>query len=249
MAYGDFARFYDSLTENIDYNFTAAYYSELLKKYGGERDSAELLDLGCGSGNLSVPLLNLGYHVTGCDLSEDMLSMAEQKSTEITWLKLDMTELPFNGDFDFVICALDSINHLEDRESVRAAFKGVYAALKHGGIFAADMNTVYKHEKILGNNAYTFDCEGLYCGWQNEYREDDPLHSVDMFLDFFSEEKDGSYTRYQELVTEIALPIEEISGMLRECGFEICEISEYQTGSVPENMEDVEKFMFAARKP
>lgn len=249
MSYGDFARFYDCLTENIDYDFLADYYSGLLKKYGGEGNRTELLDLACGSGNLSIPLMDLGYNVTGCDLSEDMLVMAKQKTSEIMWLNLDMTGLPFSEEFDFAVCALDSINHLEDREAVKSAFKGVFAALKRGGIFAADMNTVYKHEKILGNNAYTFDYEGLYCGWQNEYREDDPLHRVDMFLDFFSEETDGGYTRYQELITEIALPIDEIREMLEDCGFEICEISEYQTGNIPDNMESVEKFTFAVRKP
>ena len=249
MSYGDFARFYDLLTENVDYDFLAEYYLGLLKKYGNFGNGEKrLLDLACGSGSLSLPLMSSGCKVTGGDLSEDMLIMARQKSSDITWLKLDMTDLPFENEFDFVICGLDSINHLEDRTAIVAAFKGVYKALKPGGIFAADMNTVYKHEHILGNNAYTFDYEGLYCGWQNEYSEDDPLHKVDMFLDFFSEESDGKYKRYQEFITEIALPVCEVRKMLEKCGFEICEISEYMTGS-RENLEQAEKFTFTVRKP
>lgn len=174
--------------------------------------------------------------------------MARQKNSDIIWLKLDMTALPFENEFDFVICGLDSINHLEDKAEIEAAFNGIYKSLKPGGIFAADMNTVYKHEQILGNNAYTFDYEGLYCGWQNEYAQDDPLHRTDIFLDFFSEESDGRYKRFREFITEIALPIREVEEMLKNSGFEICEISEYPTGS-KKNLEDNEKFTFAVRKP
>lgn len=249
MSYVDFARFYDRLTENIDYELLAKYYSDLLEKYGGKIGHAKLLDLACGSGNLSVPLKKLGYDVTGGDLSEDMLVMARQKAPEVTWLRLDMTDLAFDGEFDFVVCALDSINHLEDEKSIKAAFNEVYSSLKPGGVFAADMNTVYKHKRILGNNAYTFDYDGLYCGWQNEYQENDPLNRVDMFLDFFAEEEDGRYIRYEDFVTEIALPAENIGKMLTDCGFEICEISEYQTGNNLEQTENAEKFTFAAKKP
>lgn len=247
MGYEDFARFYDLLTENIDYVFLAEYYSGILEKYGGKK-TGSLLDIACGSGNLSIPLAKLGYRVTGCDLSEDMLAMAKQKCENIPWLKLDMTDMPFMDEFDFAVCALDSVNHLEDEKAVEAAFKSVYAALKPGGVFAADMNTIYKHREILGNNAYTFDYEGLYCGWQNEYGENDPLHRVDMFLDFFSEKSGGSYARYQEQITEIALPVSEVESLLKNTGFEICGIGEYLTGN-KERLENAEKFTFAVRKP
>lgn len=249
MSYCDFAYFYDLLTENIDYNYLAKYYSGILKKYGGKKDGGELLDLACGSGNLSLPLKNLGYKVTGGDLSLEMLTAAAGKSTEIQWLSLDMTNLSFENQFDFVICGLDSLNHLQSREQIEAAFKGVCNALRTGGVFAADMNTVYKNVNVLGNNAFTFDYDGLYCGWQNELDDADPLHRVDMFLDFFSENEDGSYTRYEDSLSEIALPVDEIEEMLEKCGFEVCEISEYQTGKSLSQNENAEKFTFAARKP
>lgn len=249
MSYGDFAYFYDLLTENIDYNCLAEYYGGIFEKYGEKKGGGELLDLACGSGSLSLPLKDMGYKVTGCDLSPEMLTAAAEKTTEIQWLCLDMTELPFENRFDFVVCGLDSLNHLKSVEQIKAAFKGIYNALKSGGVFAADMNTVYKHVNVLGNNAFTFDYEGLYCGWQNELDENDPLHRVDMFLDFFSENKDGSYTRYEDSLSEIALPAPEIEEMLVKCGFEVCEISEYMTGKALSQAENAEKFTFAVRKP
>ena len=143
---------------------------------------------------------------------------------------------------------MDSLNHLESREEIFETFKGIFAALKPGGVFAADMNTIYKHTRVLENNAFTFDYEGLYCGWQNELDEKDPLYRVDMYLDFFCENKDGSYTRFSDSLSEIAISADDTVKMLEECGFEVCEISEYPTGVKLSEAPAAEKYIFAARK-
>lgn len=246
MSYGEFAEFYDRLTENIDYNFLARYYCDIFKKYGN--GGRELLDLACGSGSLSVPLRSLGFNVTGCDLSEEMLTAAAGKSSEIEWLKLDMTNLPFEESFDFIVCSLDSLNHLNSAQEIQSAFGNAFSSLKQGGVFAADMNTVYKHLNVLGNNAFTFDYEGLYCGWQNELETAEPPYRVDMYLDFFSENKDGSYSRYSDLVTEIALSEKEVEEMLNNSGFKLCGMWEYPTDKSLSKATNPEKFTFAAVK-
>ena len=244
MSYADFALFYDRLTENIDYEALAEMYAGLLYRCGAK--SGELLDLACGTGSLSVPLSNRGFTVTAADISQEMLTAASAKSAEIHWLCCDMTELPFSGRFNAVICALDSLNHLPDLPAIQQTFDGIYRSLKAGGVFAADLNTPYKHREVLGNNAYTFDYDGLYCGWQNELDGTDPLNRVDMFLDFFEENGDGSYTRYSDSVSEIAPEPERIAQMLEKSGFKSIEISEYITG---ERLTDTsEKFTVTARK-
>ena len=240
MSYADFALFYDRLTENIDYEALADMYAGLLCGKG------DVLDLACGTGSLSVPLVERGFNVTAADISQDMLTVAAAKSSEVRWLCLDMTELPFEEQFDGVICALDSINHLPHLQAIQQCFNGVYRSLKENGVFAADLNTPYKHREVLGNNAYTFDYDGLYCGWQNELDENDPLCRVDMYLDFFGENEDGGYTRYSDNVSEIAPSPEHIAEMLRSSGFKSVEISEYITG---EKLSDTsEKFTVIAKK-
>ena len=240
MSYADFALFYDRLTENIDYEALADMYAGLLCGKG------DVLDLACGTGSLSVPLAERGFNVTAADISQDMLTVAAAKSSEVSWLCLDMTELPFEEQFDGVICALDSINHLPDLQAIQQTFDGVYRSLKENGVFAADLNTPYKHREVLGNNAYTFDYDGLYCGWQNELDENDPLCRVDMYLDFFEENEDGDYTRYSDNVSEIAPSPEQIAEMLISSGFKSVEISEYITGK---RLTDTsEKFTVIAKK-
>lgn len=244
MSYADFALFYDRLTQNIDYEALAEMYAGLLCRYGAR--SGELLDLACGTGSLSLPLAKRGYTVTAADISQEMLTAAAAKSAEIRWLCCDMTSLPFNGQFDAVICALDSLNHLPNLNAIQQCFKVVHRSLRAGGVFAADLNTPYKHREVLGNNAYTFDYEGLYCGWQNELDENDPLCRVDMFLDFFAENEDGSYTRCSDSLSEIAPCPEQIAEMLEKSGFDDIAVSEYITG---EKLSDTsEKFIVIARK-
>lgn len=245
MSYGDFAQFYDLLTENIDYYKLFTPYLNALydrKIFEGSR----LLDLACGSGNLTVLLERRGYIITGADLSEEMLTAAAAKSQDIRWLRLDMTSLPFDSEFDAVTCCLDSINHLEDLEAIQKTFDGVYRSLKKGGVFAADLNTPYKHLKVLADNAFTFDYEGLFCSWQNELDKSSPLYKVDMFLDFFKENKDGSYTRYTDSLSEIAPDPQTVVEMLEKSGFTVQEVSEFPTTRTlrPKS----EKYMVIAQK-
>ncbi len=247
MSYKDFAEYYDILTDNVDYNDIAFYYSDILKKYGVNK--GRLLDLGCGTGNLTVRLERLGFSdITGCDFSENMLDIAKKKSETIKWLCADMRELPFNSEFDAVIATLDSINHLKDMKAVEQAFDSIYKSLKNGGVFAADLNTPYKHQNILADNVFTFDYEdeGLYCVWENEQAQDDPHNRIDMFLEFFELLEDGNYKRTSDSLSEIAIFPEKIKGMLIRSGFEVLECSEYLTGEELE--ETSEKFTIIAKK-
>ena len=42
-------------------------------------------DLACGTGNITIPLAKRGYDMTGVDISEDMLNIAREKPTDLTY--------------------------------------------------------------------------------------------------------------------------------------------------------------------
>lgn len=249
-GYGVFARFYDELTQNVDYCQIADYYLHLLESFGA--CDGELLDLACGTGSLTEKLSDKSeFSLTATDLSADMLSIASAKIgfNNVRFLQSDMRKLRFNSEFDAIICGLDSLNHLANLNEIEKTFQSVKKSLKVGGLFAFDMNSVKKHREILGDNTFIYDAEGVFCTWQNEYSSEN--EKVQINLDFFVPEstsigKNYIYKRYQESFCETAYPIDKIEEMLIANGFELLCTNDYLTTKKAD--ESVEKFTIVARK-
>ena len=77
-SYSFFAKYYDELTQNVEYSRRADYFSALLLSCGIE--SGTVLDLACGTGSLTVELAKRGYDMIGVDASGDMLCRAQNKA-------------------------------------------------------------------------------------------------------------------------------------------------------------------------
>ncbi len=226
--YNAFAEVYDRLTDNIEYQKRAEYIRTLLNRNGVDQN-AILLDLACGTGSLTVELAKYGYDMIGVDMSPMMLSQAQDKMYEnelsMLFLCQDMTQLDLFGTIDAAVCTLDSLNHLSAPEDIRKTIEKVGLFMNHGGIFIFDMNTIYKHREILANNTFIYDCDDVYCVWQNQLSDDD---SVEISLDIF-EHDDGAYFRSSECFKEIACPVDDIKKWLNEADFEILEIYDEMT--------------------
>lgn len=245
MSYDIFSRFYDRLTDNVEYERRADYFCSLLS--AGGKKKGILLDLGCGTGGISIEAAKKGYDVIGVDLSVGMLNEARQKAMQadvpLLLLNQSMDEIDLYGTVDFALCVLDGINHLDNAETVKRTFERVSLFMNPDGIFAFDVNTPYKHKEILGDNAFVYDLDDLYCVWQNSYNEANG--SVDISLDFF-EEEDGAYYRSTEYITERSYPLEDISKWLEEAGFEVIGI--YDDMTLDPVRPDSEKAVFSAKK-
>lgn len=76
--YGSFAAVYDEFMDNVPYGPWSRKIIELLKKYGIE--DGLVLDLCCGTGNMTERLAQAGYDMIGVDSSVEMLQIAEEKS-------------------------------------------------------------------------------------------------------------------------------------------------------------------------
>lgn len=218
-SYDVFARYYDALTGNVDYGARAEYLLSLLERF--HHPAGLTLDLACGTGSLTLELARRGVDVYGVDASPEMLTEAKDKAAEedreILFLCQKMQSLDLFGTVDTVFCALDSINHLPDRETVQAAFRRVAFFLNDDGWFVFDVNTPHKHAQILRNNTFVYDLPQVYCVWQNRYTAAE--QSVSMTLDFF--EKEGRmYARSTERFTERAYDRETLTEMLLAAGFD-----------------------------
>ena len=220
MGYGIFSSVYDILTENVEYEKIAHKICSLLHKNGVDRGL--LLDLGCGTGTLSFLLEQRGFDIIGVDASEDMLAVANEKKYEdnssALFLCQKAEELDLFGTIQCAVSTLDTFNHIGNIEKIEKAISLVSLFMDMNGIFIFDMNTPYKHTKILGNNTFVYDMDEVYCVWQNSY--DKASEKTDIDLDFFiKNEDDDCFERYSESFSEYVYDINEIINIIKKCGF------------------------------
>lgn len=217
-SYTDFAAFYDTLTENVEYEQKADYLMELFKRHN--HTAGLTLDLACGTGTLTLALKKRGIDIYGVDASCEMLTVAQQKAyaadEKILFLCQKMQRLNLYGTVDTCICTLDSINHLTKLKDVEDTFERVALFLNPNGLFVFDANTIYKHTHILGDNCYIYDTKPVFCAWQNNY--DPSEHCVTITLDFF-EPIDGAYCRSSEQFSERAYRRDELERLWTAAGF------------------------------
>jgi ubiquinone/menaquinone biosynthesis C-methylase UbiE len=136
--YVDYAEYYD-----FDHPFTEdiPFYIEYTKETGGP-----ILELGCGTGRILLPLAKLGYIIYGIDLSENMLAIAKQKLTKkgldhsVTLINTSMTE--FNLDeksFALAFIAARSFMHLYSQEDQISCLESIFRHLRSGGLLIIDL--------------------------------------------------------------------------------------------------------------
>lgn len=243
-SYQTFAYLYDELTQNVEYEKRCDYILSFFEKNGIK--SGTVLDLACGTGSMSIPFMKKGYNIIGLDYSEEMLEIASNRLSEVgdnfSLLKAKMQEFELSEKADACICCLDSINHLNNIDDVQATFKNVYDSLNDNGLFAFDVNTVYKHNEILADNTFVFDENDYYLVWDNEAVDDRTVRILlDMFL--FNGE---NYDRFSEEFEETAYSVEELSAWLKNSGF--VDIKIYDELSYDEPKNDSERLYFVCKK-
>lgn len=239
--YTAFAKYYDDLMSDVDYQEIAQKINNIVNEYFPEADF--LIDLACGTGSLSEELAKLGFNVLGVDVSREMLSIAQDKKINsglsIQYVYGDMTSWSMEENkADVIVCTLDSLNHLKSFNEIKETFLNVYNSLIDGGLFIFDMNTPYKHEHILSDNAFVFEEDNVYCVWQNEYSSED--NRVDIFLDFFEKFDNNNYKRFHEEFSEISCESYAVKEFAKGIGFEYLEsFDEYSDNKANEKSERI----------
>ena len=222
MLYDLLAPFYDKINGELDYVRWADFIEEIVKReYLKEPEL--WLDLGCGTGRMTLELLRRGHDMTGVDYSPEMLNVArdaaEKTSYDILWLCQDMRELDLYGTVDAAVCCLDSINHLTSVKDLDKTLALVHNYLIPDGVFVFDVNAKHKFETVYSDRCYVMEEEGAMCIWQNLYDEGRKL--CDFYITLFKERDDGSYDRYDEEQTERMYTVRELKRHLEGAGFEL----------------------------
>jgi SAM-dependent methyltransferase len=98
-----------------------------------------ILELGCATGRLSIPLAEAGYSVTGLDISPALLKYAASKSDAVKWIKGDMRNFDLKERFALIMLPSNNLCHLHTLDDFEGCISSVKRHLLPGGVFVIDV--------------------------------------------------------------------------------------------------------------
>lgn len=124
------------------------------------------------------------------------------------------------GTIRAAVSTFDTFNHIGPIQQFEKAVRQAAFFMEKGGVFLFDLNTPYKHEQVLGDNAYTIEAPDARCDWQNRY---DPAGWVDMQLTI-TDLPSGQVVR--ESLREYSYSMETVRAALDRYGFTLVKVSD-----------------------
>jgi SAM-dependent methyltransferase len=238
---------YDRFMNNVPYENWVDYILKIIDKYYGKKPKL-MLDLGCGTGNITGLLANEGIDMIGVDNSSDMLFAAKEKARvnnkDILYLLQDMREFELYGTVDCIVSICDSINYILEEEDLLQVFRLVNNYLDPQGLFIFDMNTYYKYNNILSDNTFSETNEDSAYIWDNYYYEQENINEYDLTL--FIQEENNMYSRYTETHYQRMYDIDTIKELIIRAGLEYIDCFEAVTFKAPTDTS--ERVYFIARE-
>lgn len=123
------AKHYDKIN---DFDFDIPFYQKFAK-------GKKVLELGCGTGRVSIPLAKEGVDITGIDVSDEMLEeaklKAENEKLSIDFQNQNIIDFDFEKKFDLILCVHNSFSHVNGLENLRLFFDSAKRNLKENGTF------------------------------------------------------------------------------------------------------------------
>ena len=220
-TYQNFATVYDKFMDNIPYPEWSQYLISLLQEY--HITDGNLVELGCGTGTLCNLLSQQGYHVTGIDLSKDMISIAGKKhknNPNLQFLRQNMCELTLDpASYDGFYSLCDSINYLLYDDELLTTFMGVHQYLKKDGIFVFDLKTKHYYKDVLGNQVFCDQQKDCSYIWENAFFEEDNVNQYNLTL-FIKKRYSSAYKKFEETHHQKAYELSKMIDLLTQAGLE-----------------------------
>lgn len=221
-AYHALAASYDRLTNDVDYEATVEFYMEILRREGLRPRT--VVDLACGTGSVTKILAEKGYDVIGVDISEEMLTEAQQKVQDMEhpprFVCQSLQRLYLPRGVDMAVCALDSLDYITDPADCAEAIRRTYKALNPGGIFIFDVNTPEKLRAMDGQ-VFLDEDDDVYCVWRGEF--DEKTNICSYWMDLFQRHGEVWQRSYEEHC-EYAYSSQQLTTYLKEAGFTHIEV-------------------------
>ena len=193
----------------------------------GLGEIGHIVDVACGTGIAAIKFAQAGYLVTGVDRSPQMLAQARKRVAEaglreVTLIEADMRDFALDEPADLVTCTYDSLNYLLKEADLAAAFRCAAAALRDGGLYIFDMNTIFGLAERWGSRDHIMcDTDDWFIAGRTRWDHENSTNTV--ILHGFI--RQGQlWERFTETHVKRGYPLAKIRTLLERAGLTVLAI-------------------------
>ncbi|MBQ9840240.1 MAG: class I SAM-dependent methyltransferase [Erysipelotrichaceae bacterium] len=232
MIYQTLAPFYDLLVKDDE---ATQMWVDFTQKYA---KGTNILELACGSGEITIALAKLGYSMYGTDLSQEMIDEAQEKegSELVQWETLDMVQLPLDKKYDSILCYCDSLNYVVQNQDVLTVFEKVYACLEDGGVFLFDIHSLDREVEFAEEYIEEGFLDDVAYQWTIRHEDHFLYHSFTFY------DANGKLEQEQH-VQKVHNPL-WVKEQLERIGFDVSMYTDFDL----EGIQEGEKIFYVAKK-
>jgi SAM-dependent methyltransferase len=189
-----------------------------------------VLELGCGTGRIALPLARAGVSIVGIDRSGAMLDRARRRvrrarlTDRVHLVRGDIRHLPFRRRFAMVMAPYGVLQSLLRERDLAATLEAVHAALPRGGRFGlelvADLPSWQEYRKRISLTGWRQRAGGTHVTLVETVRQD-PARRLTIFDQEFTERRGRQRRTRQFSLTFRTLSVPQMVRRLEKAGFAI----------------------------
>ena len=223
-GWDEYAPFYDWENARTLGRRDVPFWRNLARHAGGR-----VLELGCGTGRITLPLGRAGIDVVGIDRSAPMLARARQrvrraKLANVALVRGDIRHLPFRKPFAMVAAPYGILQSLLRERDLQATLDAVHAALSRGGTFGmelvADLPSWEEYRKRVSLKGWRRGSSGSHVTLIETVRQD-RRKGLTIFDQEFTERVGRRRTVHRFALTFRTLSVPQMARRLEKAGFEV----------------------------
>ena len=251
QGWDEYAPFYDWENARTLGRRDVPFWRNLARHVGGR-----VLELGCGTGRLSIPLGRAGVDVVGIDRSAPMLARAHQRvrrgrlERRVRLVRGDIRYLPFGCTFAMVMAPYGMLQSLTRERDLAATLQAVGDILEPGGTFGielvADLPAWEEYRKRVSLKGWKGRRGGAHVTLVETVRQDRRRH-LTIFDQAFTERRGRATRTHRFALTFRTLSVPQMTRRLEKAGFQISALLGDYRGGPWDARADV--WMILAKKP